>query len=1477
MNDRTFSRPSRGSRVHRGSHVRKIGAVVAAFAFVGATLFAAPAGAATIDADYVAQGPSPITGGQVESVTPNNEVAGAVHTIVAHPADPDIAWIGTVNGGVWRTSNMTSGSPTWTPLTDQHSSLSIGALELDPTVATNTVLVAGIGRVSSFGRISGPLNGLLRTADGGTTWTPLGTTQLAGENISGVAPRGGTIVVASNSNTNVVGAGQGGIFRSTLGTGNFVRLSGDGASGLPNIGVFDLVGDPSNSAVLYAGTQQGIFRSINTGADWVNVTNQVTGISNAATNNVELAVHNSAGNNVVFAGVINNGQLNGLWRSIDQGANWVQLDTPVTNEGGAIVGIQPREKPGGQGGIHFSILADPSDPNVVYVGGDRQPLDQGANAGTFPNSIGANTFSGRLFRCDASLAANSQCTPLTHNGTSDNSSPHADSREMVFDVNGDIIETDDGGVYRQTDPSTTNGEWQSLNGNLQISEHHSCDYDSVGDIILCGDQDTGAPEQSASGSTSWATLSAGDGGFVAVNDTGAASVRFSSSNNFGAGSFMRRVCTAGNFCINSAPNFIVAGTGGQTIQNFETNAAGQSTLPLYTPLAINTIDPTRFIVTSNRVYESTDSLDNFTIIVNTLGGPANNLTRTTRAIAYGGSAGGAENAGVLWFGDNTGQLFLRSAGAGAPALLPGWTNGVTSDIVLNPENWADAFVSAGAQVFHTVDAGATFADVTGNLGTVAPGANVQSLAILPVPGTDALALLAGTDTGVFVSQTQNLGVWAELGSALPNTIAFDLHVDATDDVLLVGTMGRGSWLVEDISTLIPIADLRVSKTDDPDPVIAGEELFYTVTVTNDGPDDAAGVVVVDSLPPEVDYLSDDVGCAYDALEHQLTCELGDIPAGESRSFVIKTRVHSDAVVSEDDGTLLIENVVSVSGASVDDDLANNTFTQRTFVQERSDLKVTKVCKPDDELPAGDIGTCTIFVDNLGPSSARDIVVTDANLSDGAFTIGAVTPSQGSCDPPVDGVITCELGDLAAASPTTTGRAEIAVEVSATEDVDINDVVTVTSPTPDPDQSNNQAQESISVMAVADLSVDKTGPPTAIAGTDITYTLSIANDGPSTASGVTVTDVLSTGVQILSVSGSGGASCNAGVPGDSTLPTVCSFGNLAPGAVRTMTVEVHILPDFIGALHDDATVSSATFDDDLSDNLDTVATDVTGSADLSITKTDSPDPVLAGNDLTYTLTVTNDGPSTANDVEVTDTLPADTSFVEGVDGNGATVCALVQPGIVVCDLETMGPGESETLYITVNVDPSVPDDAVLENSATVTSSTPDPDPSDNTATASTEVDTAADLWIDKTATLRSGNPAPVIVYTLTVHNDTGCETDAQSTPTPTCGTGGPSDAQDIIVTDILPLTSKKLVVQFVSPQCTYDESAHQVTCMADNVPAGASVEFVIEAQANGSVGTILNESDVTSTTFDPDSSNNDNDASIVVKGGTGKGKGGKGGQ
>ena len=135
------------------------------------------------------------------------------------------------------------------------------------------------------------------------------------------------------------------------------------------------------------------------------------------------------------------------------------MDLPGTTEGGVFYGINP----GGQGAIDFSIAADPNNANIVYVGGDQQP-------GPFPNSVGASSGTGRLFRGDASKPAGTQWTPLTNTATASGSAPHADSRDMTVDELGRLIEVDDGGVYVRTNPQSNAGDWFSLNEDLQVGE-----------------------------------------------------------------------------------------------------------------------------------------------------------------------------------------------------------------------------------------------------------------------------------------------------------------------------------------------------------------------------------------------------------------------------------------------------------------------------------------------------------------------------------------------------------------------------------------------------------------------------------------------------------------------------------------------------------------------------------------------------------------------------------------------------------------------------------------------------------------------------------------------------------------------------------------------------------------------------------------------------------------------------------------------
>ncbi len=385
---------------------------------------------------WTAQGPAPIQGGQIEGIS-GSPVIGALNAVVAHPTDPNTLWVGSVNGGVWKTTNATSGSPTWTPLTDTFSSLSISNLVRDPTDAANNTLVAGSGNYSSFG-ISGPVGSLLRTTNGGTTWSALNPAALSGKPISGIAARGATIVVSTFDPCTTP------LYRSTDFGASFSAVSG-----VPQGYAFHLAGDPANNAVLYAaivdcfGSVSGIYKSTDTGATWTRVSNSTMNNLFTNINGAEIAV---GGSGQVYVGLVW-GQLTGLFRSGNSGATWTQLDLPTTTENGIVYGIHP----GGQGGLHFSIAADPSNANLVYVGGDRQPHPP------WPNSIGSNDYDGRLFRVNAAAAPGSQATSLTNcqsataacnntTSTNSNSAPHADSRSMTFDANGSLIEVDDGGI-----------------------------------------------------------------------------------------------------------------------------------------------------------------------------------------------------------------------------------------------------------------------------------------------------------------------------------------------------------------------------------------------------------------------------------------------------------------------------------------------------------------------------------------------------------------------------------------------------------------------------------------------------------------------------------------------------------------------------------------------------------------------------------------------------------------------------------------------------------------------------------------------------------------------------------------------------------------------------------------------------------------------------------------------------------------------
>ncbi|PYN02660.1 MAG: hypothetical protein DME07_09285, partial [Candidatus Rokuibacteriota bacterium] len=413
----------------------------------------------------------------------------------------------------------------------------------------------------------------------------------------------------------------------------------------------------------------------------------------------------------------------------------------------------------------------------------------------------------------------------------------------------------------------------------------------------------------------------------------------------------------------------------------------------------------------------------------------------------------------------------------------------------------------------------------------------------------------------------------------------------------------------------------------------------------------------------------------------------------------------------------------------------------------ADLSITKTDSPDPVAPGGTL-TYSINVGNAGPNAAVAVTMSDPLPSQTTFQ--SVAPPAGwSCTtPPVGttGTVSCTTSSLASGAP---ASFTIVVQVTpATADgTTISNTATVSSSvTSDPTSTNNSATATTTVTVTttsADLSIAKTDAPDPVsAGATLTYTLTVSNAGPSTAAApISVTDSLPPGVTFQGASGAGWT-CS----GTNTSVACTRASTLPPGAAPPITILV-TAPNEGSTITNTASVSSSTSDPDASNNTATASTTVIGSADLSITKTDAPDPVAAGAALTYTLTVSNAGPSTAAaPISVTDSLPPGVTF-QGASGAGWT-CSGTNTSVACTRASTLPPGAAPPITILV----TAPNEGgTITNTASVSSSTSDPDSSNNTATASTTVIASADLSITKTDAPDPVTAGAALTYTLTVSN------------------------------------------------------------------------------------------------------------------------------
>jgi uncharacterized repeat protein (TIGR01451 family) len=697
--------------------------------------------------------------------------------------------------------------------------------------------------------------------------------------------------------------------------------------------------------------------------------------------------------------------------------------------------------------------------------------------------------------------------------------------------------------------------------------------------------------------------------------------------------------------------------------------------------------------------------------------------------------------------------------------------------------------TSGVALSDTLPAAATFDSVTSTQGSCFRS------------GTSVLCSLGTMASGATVTVTIKVtptAVGTITNSA--NVLGMTVDPDTADNGTSTDT------------TVSPVADLSLTKSDSPDPVAAGGLLTYTLGVHNSGPQGATAVTLTDTLPGGVTFESatPTQGTCTEA-SGTVTCALGTLANGGDAGVEIKVRPLDGGQLS---------NQASVSSAVADPASANNSATETTTVDPVADLTLTKTDDPDPVL-AGEPLTYTLSLHNSGPSSAANVQVTD-HLPAGV-TFESATPTQGNCSESA-GTVECALGTLADEAD-----AGVVIVVRPQAAGTITNEAGAASDAQDPTPGDNAASEDTSVTPAADLSLTKgDDPDPVLEGAPLTYTLTVHNAGPQSATGVQVTDTLPAGVTFDS------ANPSQGTCGEDTGTVTCDLGTLADEA--SATVEITVTPAAAGTLTNEASVTSDLADPDSGDRTASTETTVRPVADLGLTKTASPDPVLAGAELTYTLTVDNAGPRDATNTELVDTLPATTTFVSATPSQGSCSHA---SGTVTCGLGTIADQGSAT--VEVKVTPQ--EGGTITNEATVASDAADPAPADNSASAETTVSPAADLELTKTDSPDPVLAGELLTYTLSVHN------------------AGPSSAAAVQLTDTLPAG-----VPFDSAtpaQGTCLESLGIVDCALGTIANGATVNVAIKVRPD-TPGTISNQAAVTSLALDGDTADNNAAAETTVE-------------
>ncbi|UCE75335.1 MAG: DUF11 domain-containing protein, partial [Methanomassiliicoccales archaeon] len=580
-----------------------------------------------------------------------------------------------------------------------------------------------------------------------------------------------------------------------------------------------------------------------------------------------------------------------------------------------------------------------------------------------------------------------------------------------------------------------------------------------------------------------------------------------------------------------------------------------------------------------------------------------------------------------------------------------------------------------------------------------------------------------------------------IGDLAPNstftiTIIVTVDVPTADGktlhnvVTLDGADANGNYYPQlddyaDVTVTAPI--LSINKTADKTTVNPGDTITYTIQYVNSGTGWATLVEIVDTIPPDTTLINASPG--YDnSSGDKYTWIIGNLGPGASGTITIIVTV--DVPTSD---TTLLHNEVTLDWA----DANGNYYPQ---LDAYADVTVTapilSIHKDADVSYAnpGDTIVYTIVYNNTGTGWASLVEIIDTIPADTNF-VSATSGYNMSGDN-----LTWTIGDLAP-NGSWVITITVTVDVPTPDGTTLHNVVTL-----DWADANGNYYPQLSdyadvVVTAPILSFSKSTPEsTADPGDTLVYTLEYKNKGTGLATGVKIQDTIPGNVTFV----------NASPLPDSVSSGVYTWniGDLGPNASGVITVIVTVdvpTPDKT-LLHNGATLDYADANGNSYPQMDDYANVYVTAPVLSINKTANVPTADPGDTIIFTIVITNSGTGWASLVEIVDTIPADTTFVNATPGYNAS-----SGDEYTWTIGALAPNSSLTITIAVTVDFPTPDQTLLHNEATLDWADANGNYYPQLSDDAYVVVTAPQMSMSKTANVTHAYPGATIMYTITYTN------------------------------------------------------------------------------------------------------------------------------